>query len=1514
MKKIYSAITLLLFCLFIGCVDQDPEMPTQLFEPKKGTEPEIAISETFTVNKVSFNMIYVEGGTFTMGATAEQGTDANNYEKPTHSVTLNNYRICETEVTQALWQAVMGNNPSYHTGDLQRPVEQVNWDDCQEFVKKLNSLTGKNFRLPTEAEWEYAARGGIKSKGYKYAGSNTLDDVAWHRDNSNNVTHKVAEKQPNELGLYDMSGNVYEWCYDWYGNYSSKEQTNPYGLDNGSQRVVRSGSYASEATHCRITDRDGDTPDKRYLVCGFRLVLPINETKTFTVNNVSFDMIFVEGGTFTMGATAEQGSDANDNEKPAHSVTLNGYYIGKTEVTQALWQAVMGYNPSKNSDNSQYPVEQVSWYDCQEFIKKLSQLTKCNFGLPTEAEWEYAARGGIKSKGYKYAGSDTLDNVGWYIGNSAASIHPVASKEPNELGLYDMSGNVYEWCYDWYGSYNSNEQTNPKGASDGTLRVARGGSYADDAEGCRVANRGHGTPEKRYLISGLRLSLYSGEWQEPDPTTQENVETITVNGVSFNMITVDGGTFTMGATNEQGNDYDNDEKPTHNVTLTSYQIGQTEVTQALWQAVMGNNPSHYTGNLQQPVESVSWNDCQEFIEKLKQLTGKKFRLPTEAEWEFAARGGTKSKGYKYSGSNILDNVAWYKDNSNIKPHSVATKLPNELGIYDMSGNAYEWCYDWYGSYSSNEQTNPAGLSTGNKRVIRDGAFIGETLTCRISHRTWAIPDTILNTLGLRLVISDIDPKDQIIEETIVVPSEYETFTINGVSFNMILVDGGTFTMGATSDQGNDYDDNELPTHRVTLTSYHIGQTEVTQALWQAVMGNNPSKNKGDSQYPVEQVSWNDCQVFITKLNQLTGRKFRLPTEAEWEYAARGGNISKHYKYAGSNTADDIAWAKENSNGYHHIVATKKPNELGIYDMSGNVWEWCYDWYGSYSGDLQTNPQGAPDGTKRVLRGSGYINYYDYEEGGFHLSYRNYTEPETVANAVGFRLVLSPIEMETFTVNGVSFNMITVDGGTFTMGATPEQGSDVTDDEKPTHNVSLTSYQIGETEVTQALWQAVMGNNPSDNKGNALPVEQVSWNDCQEFITKLNQLTGRKFRLPTEAEWEFAARGGNKSKHYKYAGSNNLDDVAWYSNNNMEHIVSTKMPNELGIYDMSGNVCEWCYDWIIEYSDLAQTDPVGTDTHSSHVVRGGAIYQDAKYCRLTYRLYGSSTEIVDNLGFRLVISEIELSTEPDEGTTTAPEQSAMITPEQGATIIPEQDATIKELETFTINGVTFNMVAVEGGTFTMGATEEQGNDAKDNEKPAHKVTLSNYYIGETEVTQSLWKAIMDENPSLFKDNLQYPVEGVTYESCQEFIEKLNQFTNKNFRLPTEAEWEYAARGGNKSKGYKFSGSNDLNYVAWNFYNSNGTNIVATKMPNELGIYDMSGNVWELCNDYLAGYSSNSSINPTGATSGYDRVLRGGSYNNDPMNCRISRRVSNNRDWKYNRYGLRLAYSDSNVTNI
>lgn len=237
------------------------------------------------------------------------------------------------------------------------------------------------------------------------------------------------------------------------------------------------------------------------------------------------EMVFVQGGTFTMGYKDGRDSDCLPDEKPAHQVTLSDFYIGKYEVTQAQWRAIMGNNPSNNKNCDQCPVDQISWNDVQEFIKKLNERSGKNYRLPSEAEWEYAARGGNQSQGYKYAGSNTLDEVGWFWKNSGdknlfgdwikekidqnnCKTHPVGQKKANELGIFDMSGNVWEWCSDWATGYPSDAQTNPKGPVSGTYRVVRSGCWIIHDYYCRVSSRNIGLADDRDHVVGFRLAGY----------------------------------------------------------------------------------------------------------------------------------------------------------------------------------------------------------------------------------------------------------------------------------------------------------------------------------------------------------------------------------------------------------------------------------------------------------------------------------------------------------------------------------------------------------------------------------------------------------------------------------------------------------------------------------------------------------------------------------------------------------------------------------------------------------------------------------------------------------------------------------------------------------------------------------------------------------------------------------------------------------------------------------------------
>ncbi len=486
---------------------------------------------THKIGDVEIDMIEVKGGVFSMGSN-EKFTN----EKPEHNVKVDDFQIGKFEITQAQWEAVMNSNPSCFKGD-NLPVEQVNWNKVQEFIRKLNGLSDKEFRLPTEAEWEYAAVGGIYSQDVMqttYSGSNTISDVSWCGNGEIISTQSVGGKLPNQLGIFDMSGNVWEWCSDWFSEnyYSGSPISNPLGASVGTDRVLRGGGSSA----CRVTFRGSNPPDKSNQFIGFRLVFSnkntvcksenvkvIQEFKDYVsvVATKSVDMVAVKGGSFKMG------SRKSKIEKPVHEVLVDDFYIGRFEVTQDLWKAVIG-DFSNKFRGADLPMVAVSWNDIQVFIKKLNKITGVKYRLPTEAEWEYAAKGGIhndRKSSFKYSGCNSIDNVAWYWRNSGryflfedwepfsiitnrGRVRPVKGKKPNLLGIYDMSGNVWEWCNDRFSTkyYKHSPINNPKGPLTGKQRVSRGGSWYDLAKNCRVTNRKGNHVDDRTFILGFRLA------------------------------------------------------------------------------------------------------------------------------------------------------------------------------------------------------------------------------------------------------------------------------------------------------------------------------------------------------------------------------------------------------------------------------------------------------------------------------------------------------------------------------------------------------------------------------------------------------------------------------------------------------------------------------------------------------------------------------------------------------------------------------------------------------------------------------------------------------------------------------------------------------------------------------------------------------------------------------------------------------------------------------------------------
>ena len=488
------------------------------------------------------------------------------------------------------------------------------------------------------------------------------------------------------------------------------------------------------------------------------------EEKVDLGNGVSLDLVLIPPGKFVMGSPpTEIGHHISETQ---HEVTLtNPFYMGKYEVTQEQWETISG-NYTSETKGPNLPVTSVSWDDCQTFIKKLNEKTKGSYRLPTEAEWEFSCRAGT-TIAYSF-GSSIKKNDANFGDGMAGFIKPVGSYKANPYGLYDMHGNVYEWCEDWFASYAAGIVTNPKGPAAAELRVLRGGSFgSNDENSLRCANRFFSAPSNRFTGVGFRLvrdvvfdTAVAPAKIKPDPATvvptnevllvapfsetkakevqkeiamrlqKEVEEKVNLeNGVSLDLMLIPAGKFVMGSPPTEIGHHISETQ--HEVTLTKpFYMGKYEVTQEQWEKVMGNNPSQVKG-AKLPVTNASWENCQEFIKRLNANTSGGYRLPTEAEWEYACRAGTTTS-YSF-GDRLTKAIANYASGPQGRTKAVGSYNPNAFGLHDMHGNVWEWCEDWRGAYPAGAIIDPKGPAMGERRILRGGSCDGVS-DCRSSGR------------------------------------------------------------------------------------------------------------------------------------------------------------------------------------------------------------------------------------------------------------------------------------------------------------------------------------------------------------------------------------------------------------------------------------------------------------------------------------------------------------------------------------------------------------------------------------------------------------------------------------------------------------------------------------------------------------------------------------------------------------------------------------------------------------
>lgn len=498
------------------------------------------------------------------------------------------------------------------------------------------------------------------------------------------------------------------------------------------------------------------------------------------------------------------------------------------------------------------------------------------------------------------------------------------------------------------------------------------------------------------LVNAAYLPLQSVMAGE-QKSCNKNSQSICDNFTGMELIKVPSGCFLMGSIDGNWN-----EQPVHQVQLEEFYLGKYEVTQGQWQKVMGDNPAKFTVGDNYPVIGVGWDDVQTFIRKLNSITGRTYRLPTEAEWEYACRSGGKDE--KYCGGDDPSKIAWYGEERSEENnfHLVGQKLSNGLGLHDMSGNVIEWVQDRYGHsyYQNSPINNPMGDSENKQRVLRGGHWSYSAKRSRSTVRNWFLQKWSGGVeIGFRLALTQESSaiKKNINISTTPCPDNFQSIQNHEINLQFVTIPAGCFQMGSVNGE-----DDEQPVHKVCITnSFELSKYEVTQKQWETVMGYNPSGFRTGDNHPVERVSWPKVQEFIRRLNAKTDQNYRLPTEAEWEYACRSGG--ENQKYCGGDNASIYAWYGEDRKRGHHVVGSKLPNNLGLYDMTGNVWEWVQDKYDDnyYQYSPVNDPTGPPTGSMRIFRGGSWFN---------NLSLRSSNRypflPQISLDFLGFRLVRS----------------------------------------------------------------------------------------------------------------------------------------------------------------------------------------------------------------------------------------------------------------------------------------------------------------------------------------------------------------------------------------------------------------------------------------------------------------------------------------------------------------------------
>ena len=668
---------------------------------------------------------------------------------------------------------------------------------------------------------------------------------------------------------------------------------------------------------------------------------------------------------------------------------------------------------------------------------------------------------------------------------------------------------------------------------------------------------------------------------------------------------------------------------------TPFWMGRYEVTQDVYLTLMKASPSHFKGG-RLPVEQVNWHAATAFCRTLTAREAKGgrlpdgyvYRLPTELEWEYCCRAGTRGE---HAGA--IDAMGWYNGNSGGRTQSVGGKKPNAWGLHDMHGNVWEWCLDWLGKRGAGGQ--------GGKRARRGGCWLQSAYYCRSDVRVGMEARSELFSVGFRVVLAPPHQRAEgtwtstaaAVEAGPVKPESGTPWTAERCDMALVAVDPKSVPGGGPA----------------AARPFWIGKLEVTQAQYQAVAGSNPSHFSGPT-LPAESVTWAEAVEFCRRLTDAEratlpdGYAYRLPTTAEWDFVAKSA-----LPPGSSEAFAELAWLAENSGGTTHDADAGAADGMGLHQMGGNVREWCLDVERGRRRGNELAVAVEEEELCHVARGGSWQQpskqAMDQRDDGVWAS--------VALPDVGFRVVLAPAmaaKAETASENDtpgpwvvpdIGLRMLAVWPGSFRMGSDSARKG-----EKPVHSVHLTRPMwMAVTEVSQAQFSKLTGANPSRFESPQNPVDTVSWEEATSFCRKLTQREralgrlprGFAFRLPTEAEWEYCCRAGTAGE-YGVA----LDRGGWYeANSNGEtHPVGGLQPNAWGFHDMHGNVWEWCRDSFYSYPPGDPKDPSGASTGSRRVYRGGSWLNAAGFCRASHRVDISRLFRHFTVGFRVVLALLD----------------------------------------------------------------------------------------------------------------------------------------------------------------------------------------------------------------------------------------------------------------------------------